>query len=711
MLRKRALVKSHARISLLQALLSVAFVLAVLDIQVASAELASIEPSRSPLQTSIKSKPMKLPAAFWPSIDVWYWGGACYICRLAMQLAQLRLEQFRVRRLRRNETEKTSNARVQPPLDLWRNLVCDDAVFLVVQASAELGGSFLRHLGAVLSSEYPAWRPEGATRDALVAWLSELLLEDDLQQALQDGSLESQEQWPFRYRHALSESTRLLCHRLWARHVVPALSGGHSQSPAGTKAAQCSCIEGSEPFYQGLEQDRMTLVSWVYPRPGLWGLCEHLAPILDAWRTLRKLLPPGVDRADRLHNASCALAGVFWQPPEAWRLNAKVRLDLGARWFGLEEVSPKASAFSRDCRRLAQAMDEMLSATVREARGIVPGRDVLEGRKICPRLTDVPLESQLSTIGNFTLAAWYFSQEGLVEELNDNGETLYRAAVPLSSEAHYVPVGLQGYEMSRDLYLGPWHRNISKALANRRALYEAQNLLGGSEALQQLLRLIDESLIFYHGAAVEAMQNHSNLTFVTGDVVDFELLRRHAAGNVVSEIAQVRLPFEMLCASLVEPERKLRWLGLNVLDRWCRDAAIIGQQAQNLTTDSPSMAESLPEAQSSCVSSSETSERVVATALSFSQIFAANSSFFREALAWVIAVVALSRLWMESKKAARLAVAPPVESPSHQGPREPAPTQMPAATFPVLRNSYVQIDAAQLGIGRRPQFVGPAPAA
>jgi len=194
----------------------------------------------------------------------------------------------------------------------------------------------------------------------------------------------------------------------------------------------------------------------------------------------------------------------------------------------------------------------------------VPGRDVLEGRKICPRLTDVPLESQLSTIGNFTLAAWYFSQEGLVEELNDNGETLYRAAVPLSSEAHYVPVGLQGYEMSRDLYLGPWHRNISKALANRRALYEAQNLLGGSEALQQLLRLIDESLIFYHGAAVEAMQNHSNLTFVTGDVVDFELLRRHAAGNVVSEIAQVRLPFGMLCASLVEPERKLRWLGLNV---------------------------------------------------------------------------------------------------------------------------------------------------
>eukprot|EP00927_Polykrikos_kofoidii_P074574 TRINITY_DN70584_c0_g1_i1.p1 TRINITY_DN70584_c0_g1~~TRINITY_DN70584_c0_g1_i1.p1 ORF type:complete len:860 (+),score=162.26 TRINITY_DN70584_c0_g1_i1:52-2631(+) len=376
------------------------------------------------------SSAASLPIAFWPTVDGWYWGSACYICRLATQLTLLRLERFRVvsavnKSFATHATDQDGALRL--PVDDWSTGVCNDVVAIFVDAASDLGGSFLRHLATVLAGEYRPWRAAQRWRESIIFWLESLI---------RGGGGHSLTDWLMKYRETLRVSSRSLCQRHWIRIMAPALHRGQFSGKlySELQRLECPCTDDAERLYWSLENDRVGRLSLVNESFGTAGLCEHLVPILDAWPVLRRHLPSRLAADDDgglgrvLSEASCRIAGVFatWGYLGVGGGNGVSFYDRDGRWewppsrdsdawfVAANDVSREelpAATFA-NCQAFAVTLDGRLRDLVRVSRGVVSTGGPTEGRDLCRTLV---AEGAFPSTVHRSLLSLYFAGEGLVE--------------------------------------------------------------------------------------------------------------------------------------------------------------------------------------------------------------------------------------------------------------------------------------------------------
>lgn len=544
----------------------------------------------------------ELPEDFWPSIDAWYWGGSCYVCQLASELVGLRIERYRVHRLVSGLADQQLEGISEAVLNQWHDAICDDVTKLLIAASAELGGSFLKDLASVLTGDHPRLRSHVESRDIILDWLVAFLHEPE-HHCADTGHEKPHRKWLLRYRDALQKSTRAACSRVWRRHILPMHRSFMGTSHGRVPDSECPCSDASLTVYHQLEQSRIWMSALVNPSAGSWGMCEHLTSIIDGMRVLLPLLPPNAANNDQVLRASCAIAQTFARQPAVWKgfVGLRMQPPSDEQWFGYGAVE----IADADCFKLAAELESELRLAVQRARGIVSSSyGPLHGKDVCPWLSSVPLATQ-SLRTTVSTAFWYFANEGLVESMGDDSAQ-YRVVVPFQRGAIYG-FNDSGHEDSMYTYIGPWRSTHAMAIRDRKSLHAAFTLLRrNASRLLSLLEIVDDSLVFYRDIGVSDRDHGIHGAFGSpsmraggsppaqddsaatedapfADIQEvlqqqdtkweqdmFESLKRRAAANVLAEMEALQLPFPALCSKLEENTIRLRWIGRAVLLRWCR---------------------------------------------------------------------------------------------------------------------------------------------
>lgn len=580
-----------------------------------------------------------LPADFWPSFDVWYLGGACYVCNLATQILRLRQEHCRAVGEQvpgRGSQKKCPQGTRFHDKDIeqsWVIAICEDVASLLVDASADIGGSFLHHLSRVIKGEYPKWRPRGPLRDTLLAWIVGFLHDPDFRSKIH-ANTSFVHDWLDQYYRSIRLSAQSLCHRLWGRHISSVTKVRPLARSFGIES-NCPCSDTAFVVYQQIESNRVRLARHVFPGLKQQVLCEHLVPVLGAWHSFQPLLPASSSMEASILNASCAIAVAFARRSTGWK-GVMITDDRSMKWFNLS-IGLGTLDDREKCIELAGSTHKKLRDMIRQARGTAPDLSFGEHHQLCTDLGRLPIDESPS-FGTYTVASWFFELENLVEQrVRQDKCTLaglseYRVAVPLQSAIGFEPLETSG--VCSKIYYGPWRLTEAAAARDRETLFKLQVLAGyNTSILQDLLCVIDEALIFRNRSGSEQLVDSAGLLARQSapQANMLEEIRLVASADVIAEIVSHGKSVQEIC-SLVEAgaEPELFWFSPELLIRWCHKSGRLHRRDAQCTRG-----QQVPV----CVKSDVTQASVLSTPEvpnTLPGFFGGDWLSFREVVAWIL---------------------------------------------------------------------------